>query len=269
MFFYRLFLCVFLVSGQSALAHEFWIEPEKYQVETGENIVGSLKNGENFGGISFGWFDRNFTRFDMIMGDDLRPVEGRLGDVPAINVVAPDQDGLLVIVHETTPSRLTYKVWDKFLKFVAHKDFASAAETHVANGWNQERFRESYTRHVKSLIAVGTGQGRDKAFGLATEFVALTNPYGPDFDGTMKVQLLYQGGTRADAQVEVFERNPQGDVEITLHRTNTEGIAAIPVKSGHDYLFDGVVLRPSPQATGEQNAIVWETLWAALTFSAP
>jgi hypothetical protein len=131
------------------------------------------------------------------------------------------------------------------------------------------RFRESYTRHVKALIGVGTGEGADAELGLATEFVAETNPYASDFNNNMKISLFYQGALRPDAQVEVFDRAPDDTVTITLYRTDAAGQADIPVTPGHDYLFDAVVLRPAPGATTDENAIVWETLWAALSFSVP
>ena len=89
----------------------------------------------------------------------------------------------------------------------------------------------------------------------------------------MKVALRYQDAPRPDAQIEVFERGPEGDVTITMHRTDTAGEAVIPVSKGHEYLFDAVVLRPvEGVGTGKDvdaNQPVWETLWAALTFSVP
>ena len=257
-----------LTFGFSASAHEFWIEPKLYQVENDAPVVADLKNGEEFEGVALSWFDRNFTRFDMVLGEDIRPVTGRLGDTPALTSSAWG-DGLLIVLHETTASTLTYTDWDKFLRFAAHKDFTNAAADHTANGWSKERFRESYTRHAKALLAAGSGTGQDRAFGLQTEFIALTNPYDPDFDQEMRVRLEYLGAPRADAQVEVFEKDPTGAVIVSLTHTNADGIARVDVRPGHSYLFDAVVLRPSPEAGNAERAPVWETLWAALTFAVP
>lgn len=250
------------------LSHEFWIEPDQYQVKRGQEFSANLKNGEEFKGVSLGWFDRRFSRFEIVEGGEARAAQGRMGDTPALTATA-QQDGLLIILHETTPSKLTYRDWDKFLKFVEHKDFQTAVSEHEARGWSKEVFRESYTRHVKTLMAVGDGTGSDRAFGLATEFVALTNPYASDFNNSMAVRVLYQGAPRTDAQVEVFEKNAAGDVTITLYRTDSKGEVQVPVTPGHAYLFDAVVLRPSADAGSEENAPVWETLWAALSFAVP
>ncbi|MEP2642778.1 DUF4198 domain-containing protein [Roseobacter sp.] len=265
----RCVLVGLLLAAQPALSHEFWIDPQKYQVDRGAPVVADLRNGQNFDGIALAWFDHQFTRFETVQGDRVDHVAGRAGDTPALHTTAPDQDGLLVVLHETTPARLTYKDWDKFLAFAAHKDFKTAAADHIAAGWPQQNFRERYTRHAKSLVAVGSGAGNDRAFGLATEFVALSNPYADDFQGQMRVQVLYQGTPRADAQIEVFDRAPDDTVTIRLTHTDPEGHATVPVTPGHTYLFDAVVLRPSPDAGTSDTAPVWETLWAALTFSVP
>lgn len=267
-------LCLTLCGALLALpafAHEFWIAPERYQLDAGETLQADFKNGEEFAGATLSYFERSSERFLMTAAGKEWEITPRSGDSPALSVVAPVADGLVVVVHETTPARLTYRKWEKFLKFAAHKDFPNAAAYHAAAGWSQERFRESYTRHVKALFTVGTGAGQDRAIGLATEFIALTNPYARDFEGNMGVSLLLEGQARPDAQIEVFARAPDGKVAISLHRTNAEGIAIVPVQPNHEYLFDAVTLRPFT-GEGEQddpNTPVWETLWAALTFKVP
>jgi len=72
-----------------------------------------------------------------------------------------------------------------------------------------------------------------------------------------------------DGQVELFEKAPDGTVEITLYRTDAEGIATLPVKAGHSYLVDHVVLRIPSDELIEASEVEWETLWADLTFGVP
>jgi len=269
MYLSRLFAVLIAALPISAAAHEFWIEPELYQVDAGERLEAKFKNGQEFEGSTLSFFDRSSARFEMMADGKTTPIAPRAGDSPALNVEAPTKDGLVVVVHETTPSFVTYREWEKFLKFVAHKDFRTAEQDHITAGWPQEKFREHYTRHAKALIAVGSGAGADAAMGLKTEFVALTNPYDPSFANNMKVEVLYDGVPRPDAQVEVFDRAPDGTVTVTLHRTDAQGQASIPVQRGHEYLFDAVVLRPADDERTAELPILWETYWAALTFKVP
>lgn len=265
----RLSVLGLLLAAIPASAHEFWIEPEQYQVQSGDELVAHLRNGEEFKGVSLAFFEKRFTRFEIHVNNKAIPVQGRMGDTPAVQTDIAG-DGLLIIIHETTPSTLTYREWEKFLRFAKHKDFPQAASDHEARGWDKEVFRESYTRHVKSLMNIGTPSGADRAYGLKTEFVALTNPYLPDFDNEMRVQVNLDGAPRPDAQVEVFERAGKGEpVTVSLYRTDDQGQVTIPVKDGHEYLFDAVVLAPSDLAGTDERAPVWETYWAGLTFAVP
>ncbi|KIN61001.1 DUF4198 domain containing protein [Sulfitobacter noctilucae] len=269
MFLSRLLTVLLCAAPVAAASHELWIESSDYQIESGDQLQAVFKNGENFEGSTLSYFDRSAKRFELRIGDRVVRLAPRSGDNPALNLRLPIGDALVSVVYETTPAEVTYSDWAKFKKFIAHKDFATAEADHAAAGWSKEKFRESYTRHAKALMAVGSGAGSDTEAGLETEFVALSNPYAAGFNNRMKVSLLYEGAPRADAQVEVFDRAPDDSVTVTLHRTDADGVATIPVTAGHEYLFDAVVLRPAPQASTEENAVVWETLWAALTFDVP
>jgi len=249
----------------SAVAHEFWIEPEAYTVAPEDEIVAQLRVGENFKGSTFSYNPRSFTRFDYMQEGEIASVPGRAGDRPAVNMPAPGE-GLLVLAHETTALSLTYTEMDKFIAFLEHKDWMGLLEDHRARGLSEERFRERYTRHVKSLVAVGDGRGSDRRLGLQTEIVALSNPY-TDPSGTLAVQVFLEGAPRADAQVELFEKAADGSVEVTLHRTDAEGVAILPVRSGYSYLADAVVIRAHEPTEAE--SAVWESLWAGLTFAVP
>ena len=256
-----------LTAGHSA-AHEFWISPETYAVPPAGSITAAFRVGENLKGSSYSYLDRRTARLGFVTPDGPAEVQARLGDRPALDAVpAPVEDGLVVIVHETVDMTLTYREWQKFINFVEHKDFAGALEAHAARGLPQEGFIESYRRFAKSLVAVGDGAGADAPTGMETEIVARANPYTDDLSEGIAVQVLYQGAPRADAQVELFEKS--GDsVEVTLHRTDAEGVALLPVKPGYEYLVDAVVLRDTGNNNAEEGP-VWHSLWASLTFAVP
>lgn len=226
--------------------------------------MADLRNGQEFRGSALAYFEKRAARFDLVTQGQTRPVEGRMGDIPALQGTAGDA-GLVVIVHETSPSTLKYTKWEKFVAFAEHKDFPDIEARHKARGLPDTGFTETYRRFAKALVAVGDGQGADAVTGMETEFVAVTNPYTDDPGEGALFDLYYQGELRGDAQVEVFDRAPDGTVAITLLRTDANGRVRIPVAAGHDYLLDAVVLRPAPADAPE----VWETLWAAMTFSVP
>ncbi|MEL7114674.1 MAG: DUF4198 domain-containing protein [Pseudomonadota bacterium] len=260
------YLSGLLIAAWPLAAHEFWISPANYTIEVQDQLVADIRVGENFKGSPSPYLPSRFERFFVVQNGQVFDVTGRVGDRPALNNPAPG-DGLVTIVHQTKNSSVTYQEFEKFANFVRHKDFDGALEQHAARGLPETDFREVYSRYGKSLVAVGSGEGADVVVGLLTEIVALRNPYSDDMSGGLPVRVLYQGERRADVQVELFERDPSGNVFITLHRTNAQGEVTLPVKPGHEYLVDAVVLRPIEPRGG--NASVWESLWASLTFAVP
>lgn len=262
-----LILAALVVFAAPARAHEFWIAPQSYEVPPGAPVVANLLVGSTFKGATQSYFPQRFARFEARMGETIVPVEGRLGDIPAMTMVLPDE-GLWVIVHETRGDSLQYRERALFEGFVAHKDLGDVLERHEARGLPELAFREAYTRYAKALVAVGDGAGEDAEVGLHTEIVALANPYTDDLGGGFPVRVLYEGAPRAAAQVELFARDPAGEVTITYHRTDARGEALLPVAPGVEYLVDAVVMEDTGNDDPEAGP-VWHSAWAALTFRVP
>ncbi len=256
------FLLTLLICGlvSSASAHEFWISPVTYTVSPDEDIVADIRIGQEFNGAAYAFIPSTFARFDVIRNGETTPVAGQLGDRPALTTTAGD--GLAILVHETTPERLTYANWEKFQTFVDHKDLAVTQDIHRQRGLPEEKFVERYVRYAKSLVAVGSGAGNDIETGMRTEIVALANPYTDDLADGLRVQVLRQGQPRVDAQVEVFAKRDDA-VTVTLTRTDADGIAVIPMTPNTEYLLDAVFLEPT---AGDA---VWQSSWASLTFQTP
>ncbi len=251
----------------TAKAHEFWIAPEAYQVPKAAPITAHLRNGQEFVGAALPYLPNSYARFEVTQGDMTRAVEGRLGDSPALTF-APEIEGLAIIVLETTDSSLTYDEFEKFSAFTKHKDFQGALPEHAQRGLPETGFKETYARMVKALVAVGDGAGEDREVGLRTEIVAGANPYTDDLSAGLPLRVLFEGAPRADAQLELFAKAPDGTVTITLHRTDAEGRVTVPVAPGHEYFADAVVLLD----TGNDDPAagpVWHSLWAGLSFAVP
>lgn len=251
-----------LAFASPVAAHEFWISPPSFQVPAGEPVIANIRVGESFKGNAYSYFDRNTERFDVIFKGQVIDPEATLGDRPVLDK-ALDGQGLAIVVYETDDSRLTYRDWQKFVDFVDHKAFDGALERHEARGLPETGFVETYRRYAKSLIAVGSGAGADQVVGLDTEIIALANPYTDDLAGQLPVLVELYGEPRANAQVETYSRDADGNIEVELTRTDAQGRAIIGVEPGHDYMIDAVVLE---EREGDE---AWHSMWANLTFRVP
>ncbi|TFL18027.1 DUF4198 domain-containing protein [Jannaschia formosa] len=256
-------LCIFTLPLQ---AHEFWIEAEDYTVPPGGTVTATFRNGELLSGSALSYIPNRSARFDYIADKPAAPVPARLGDNPAV-VLEDLPEGLVTLIHETREQYVTYTEWAKWVKFTDHKDFAWGQQAHLDRGLPEEGFREGYYRFAKALVAVGEGAGADAVRGLRAEIVLGRNPYVDDLSDGLPVQVLFDGAPKAAAQIEMFEKDAEGAVEVTLHTADAEGSAVLPVAPGHEYLLDSVTLLP--QEPVEARDPVWLTFWAALTFAVP
>jgi len=249
-------------------AHEFWIDPERHQVAVGDTVEARLRVGQEYEGGSMSYIPQRTRIYDVALSGTMTPAIARTGDNPAFSQ-AFDQDGLLTIIHATGDNFITWDDWADFESFVVHKDAAWILDEHDARGLSREKVTEAYSRYAKSLVAVGNGEGDDTEVGLLTEITALENPYTGETGDGVDVRLTYEGAPRGDEQIEVFEKSGDGKVAVFTIRTDEEGVASVPVKPGHRYQLDAVVLRePGPEVDPERGA-VWESLWANLTFAVP
>ena len=264
----RLLALVLSLFAAPLAAHEFWIEPIEYQVAADTNLEAHIVNGEEFAGVKLSYLPQRFVNFVLFSGNQSARVEGRPGDMPALQQ-EPVAEGLNIAAYQANNATVTYENWEKFQRFVDHKDFGDVLGLHEARGLSLDGFKEVYSRHAKALIGVGNSEGSDRRVGLETEIVALTNPYTDDLSNGFSVQVYYRNDLRPNTQVEVFEKSPDSRVNIALYQTNADGIAVFPVKPGHAYMVDAVVLREPSARLAEQSGAVWETLWANLTFAVP
>lgn len=178
-------LTVLAAGFHPVLAHEFWIEPQRFQVNSNASLQADLRNGQRFDGIDLAYFDHLVARHEVVQDGKVQAVAARMGDLPAFQL-PPLPEGLAVLVHQTRPARLLYTDWAAFETFLRHKDLAWAIADHRNRGLPETRFFETYTRHAKSLVAVGHGRGADRLRGLEIEFLALANPYGADLPGVCR-----------------------------------------------------------------------------------
>lgn len=252
----------------SASAHEFWLDALDYTLETGQELLVDIRVGQEFKGNKYSFNPNQFYDFSITDSSGKKPVEGRIGDRPAVSMVPP-KDGLLVLNHFSTSQLLTYEDDGNFESFIQSKGLNWVLEEHANRGLPVYDFGEGYTRFAKSLIAVGNGVGSDAHTGMPFELVALQNPYTDDISKGLPVRLFWRTDTISGIQIDIFQRPPnQTDVVKTHVITDETGMAVIPVVSGNIYLINAVhMIIPSDEDIARTGA-VWHSLWASMTFQA-
>ena len=70
----------------AALAHEYWLDPVGTEWQTGETLQADIRNGQDFTGTPYPFDPPGLARAGLISENQRRPLTGRLGDYPAIQI---------------------------------------------------------------------------------------------------------------------------------------------------------------------------------------
>jgi len=265
----RAFLWAFVAAvAQPVLAHEYWIEPQKFHPAAATEIMADLRVGSDLSGEAFPWLRQSFRSvLFWPPGAGPVPVSGRMGDLPALRL-SPDSGGLHRVSVETTPSFVIYDKPDTFPAYLEYEGLTGVIESHRARGLPETGFGERYVRNARALLQVGPvvdGQA-DAPTGMPFELVAEGNPYAAG-TATIGVRLFWQGAPAADTQVALFfappgAARPDG-VERSLFRTDADGRVTVPIQGAGLHLLSAVRIEP----VDDSAAAVWQSWWASLSFA--
>ncbi|MBA1148523.1 DUF4198 domain-containing protein [Ectothiorhodospiraceae bacterium WFHF3C12] len=246
-------------------AHEFWIDPQRYQVPVGEPIVADLRVGQEFKGDALVYLPSRFVSFAVAGPAGRRSVEGTIGDRPAARVDTSGP-GLYVLSYRSTPSHVTYQRFAEFERFLGNHGLEWVREAHRQRGLARSGIQEAFTRHAKALVRVGDGDGADRAVGLPLELVAEANPY-TGTPAAVPVRLLWRGEPMAGAEVHVFRKSGGCQATRTRHVTDAEGLVRVPRGAGDRILVSAVHMEEATAQIRQNSGAVWHSLWASLTFT--
>lgn len=248
-----------------ANAHEFWVEPTKFEIEKGAPIEANLRNGQNFRGAAFPYVKDTTAIYSITNTTQSISPKQRTGNNPAFDYKTTN-DGLHIATYQGVFDTLDFKEWDKFTHYVENQGFDGMLERHKERGLPQTDFKEQYARCAKALIQVGNGTvGEDKLTGLKYELVANKNPFALSQNDTLPVTLYYEGKPVANKQIQVFRDDGIGDVTNFKLRTNKNGNANIELKGGGKFMLNSVYIYEGDEDPKTELA-AYQSYWATLVF---
>jgi len=258
------FSCLGLIGWGTwvANAHEYYLQPDKFSVEVDEEFGVDHKNGMKFKGSTYPWITSWNVRSEVWQNGKSANLTGKDGDRPALKY-KPAEAGLVTLIHESSPSIVTFKKWEKFKSYLADEGLTHKLADHQKAGYPEKQVKEVYTRFAKTLVNVGKKRGAEIPTGMTIELVALENPAALKQGEPFPVQVLYKDKPLAGVTVKVFA----GENTEAAHRivTDKAGKALIPDSGKGPYLLNAVhMIKPVSKAKSAEGAH-WETFWASMT----
>ena len=252
-----------------AEAHDFWIEPSGFALETGEVAKLHLRVGEGFEGEPVPRDAARIHGFMAVGPHETKTVLGRDGGDPA-GLVRLDAPGVWAIGYESRPSGVELDP-AAFERYLREEGLESAIEQRTARGERDWPGRERFARSVKTLLVAGGQQdnGWSRPLGLPLEIVPERSPFRTWPDG-LALRVLYKGLPLPNALVNGVGMNlkccdqkaPSGSkaCEAGGFRTDHDGRVLLPSRSGIWLITAVHIVRTT---SGDAD---WESTWTSLTF---
>lgn len=243
-----------------AAAHEYWLEPAEFVLQSGQSVPIHIYVGQNFNANSFPYLRDEYKKFVIAEGRSERPVKAVDGDDPiTLRLTTP---GLAIVAAHSVPETLTFDTWDKFEAYLQFEGLEHIAPKHREQGKPMAGIVEHYIRCAKLLLSVGGSSGEDRGLGLPLELVAERNPYRLAPGEALPVRLLHNGKAIAGVQISAFSKaDPQARQHV---RTDAEGRARIALPTAGPWLLNAVHMVESNTAN-----VHWLSWWASMTFARP
>jgi len=260
---------VVLATALAASAHEMFLKPQSFYLAPNTNTAVALYNGtfdksenpvtrERMGDVSI-----------MVGGKVSHPGAGLWRDdkVTSYLGVAVKEPGTYVVGVSTKPKIIELSA-DNFEAYLKHDGIEDVLKARQAARAPRTSVRERYSKHVRTILQVGSTQTNDfsRPLGYPAEILIQQNPAALKVGDTLSFKALYKGqamkGQLVYASFEGFHGHSAdgGHINAVRLRTDAAGMGSFKItRPGKWY----VTLINMQKATGDAD---YESNWSTVTF---
>ncbi|MEO5682410.1 MAG: DUF4198 domain-containing protein [Chitinophagaceae bacterium] len=244
------------------MAHEFWLQPEKFMYQPGDNINIRFWVGEDFDGSNWAG-NRDKVNSLQLHFDDLT-------DDLADQVADEKGDSLQLSIFDEGTAMVTFNSTNSFIQLDSAKFNAYLKEDGLQNildyrASHQEMDstgREFYQRSVKTLLQVGDKKSNiSRTTNLPLDIIPLVNPYTLKDNDSLVVKLLFKKQLLSNQLVNVWRRI-DGKTSKHEYHTNEKGLLSFTVATSGKWMVSAVQmihLNNNPAAS-------WQSYWGSCTW---
>jgi uncharacterized GH25 family protein len=253
-------------------AHDFWLQPKKYWIDSDALTTMTLQVGHGPFRQRSPIPARRITRFQALTPEaatvDLRK-QLRLGEAAEDGDFRLTRPGTYLLVLQTDYRAQTHLPSIRFNDYLRAEGLTPALEQRARLHLMDADGSERYSRCAKSIVQVGPpGAGPQshisKPVGLALEIVPEVSPYDLPRSATLPVRVIYAGRPLAGALVKLTNlENDASPLEVRL--TDHDGHASFTMPSSGSWLLNVIWTKPLPRSEETD----FETVFSSLSFGFP
>lgn len=256
-------LLLLLVSFAPARAHEFWLEPESFDVKRDEPVKLSIRVGENFSGVRWTANSNRLLRLTMVAAGEKRDLTSAL-EKAADGLALPAPPPGTTTVALSTDDKFIEIAPEKFTHYLTEDGLDAALVWRAAHGAVDKPGRELFRREAATLLQVDAPtQPRLRETGFDLQLLPARNPYDVRAGDTLRVQVTWRGAPLANALVQRWTRGAgkDGGVDVQKARSDAQGFISVQLPAG-----DTMLSTVHMYENDDKKAADWRSVWGNLTF---
>ncbi len=249
------------VLPQSVSSHDFWIEPDRFVLESPGDVKLTLREGVDLKGNSLPYITEWFEDFSQTDASGRSNIVSVLGNNPAATISL--KDGVTLVGYQSQRSFVDLGP-EKFASYLRDEGMDFVFDLREERGEADQNALEYFVRCAKSFLYTAGSESSDTfstQLGYTLELIPESDPYEVTAGGDFAIRLLYLGEPLEGTLVRAFTKDLL-DEPIDA-RTDADGRVVLTLSRPGEWLVKAVHLIPienDPKAR-------WESFWASITFA--
>lgn len=253
-------LSLILLSSLVSIAHEFWLEPQKFLLKVGEKLHLKIFVGEGFTGEDIDFSKFSVAKFTHYSPDGEKNTNGGLNEQKINDFLKFEKEGnhLLALNNTNKNIELEAKEFNEYLQEEGLNNVLKWREEHKALN---KKGREMYQRCVKTLLQVGAKHSDVYKLntGMRLELIPQQNPYTAT--KSLTFQVLFDNKPVEDALLLVWQKGID-KTTVNKYRTDATGKVTFSFEPKGVFMISTVHMIPF---TDSEKAD-WQSYWGSYTF---
>jgi uncharacterized GH25 family protein len=259
---------VTILLGQQCMAHDFWVQPDEYQINTGKLTPLTLQVGHGPYRQRSPLPLRRIVRFEAIDSNgNTTDLRGRLhpGNDTNDGDLQFDRPGTYMLVLQSDNRAQSHLPALRFNDYLQAEGLTPALQARQIAHRMQADGSECYSRNSKVIIQAGAANNPRAVttpIGLPLEIVPEKSPYQDTTD--LPVRILYLGHPLGGALVKLTQLEHDAE-PLETHLTNTDGRVVFNMPHQGTWLVNVIWTQPLPDGRETD----FETIFSSLSFGFP
>lgn len=258
----------------ACLAHEFWLQPNKYFFNATETATIRFNIGEDFSGENW---KGNKNKIQQLLhytpSNNVNNISSNLSDAIGDSIKLPiTEEGTHMVVFNSTNTYIQLEA-KKFTEYLIEDGLQQALAFRRDNGEDTLAGKEYYQRSVKTIFQCGrtTTNACTKATSLPLDIIPANNPYLIEFNPATKelqdknrFRVCFKSTPLIKHLVKHWYKDENGKVNCYNLYTNKKGWIYIKQQKGVNMISCVYMERIQQDSTAQ-----WQSYWSSVTFEKP